>query len=77
MLKPIGSWGKGIDTFSCLFPTRALSILFLRKDTKEFSLALKEFAQKFVVPDKLILNPIKEHNSGEVKKFSKECSMAL
>ena len=47
------------------------------KSRKEFPLALKEFAQEIGVPTKLILDPIGEHGSGEVRKFAKECAMAI
>ena len=51
----------------------------LMKERKEFSLALKEFAREIGVPTKtkLILDPIGEHGSGDVRKFAKEYSMAI
>ena len=49
----------------------------LMKSRKEFPLVLKEFAQEIGVPTKSILNPIGEHSSGEVRKFAKECAMAI
>ena len=47
------------------------------KDRKEFPLALKEFAREIGVPTKLILDHAGEHGSGVVRKFAKECSMAI
>ena len=49
----------------------------LMKSKKEFPLALKEFAREIGVPTKLILDHAGEHGSGEVRKFAKECSMAI
>ena len=40
-------------------------------------MALKEFAKDIDVPTKLIFDPVGEQSSETVRKFARECSMAL
>ena len=47
------------------------------KKKEQFPEALKQFAQEIGVPTKLILDPTGEHQSGRVRQFARECSMAL